>query len=494
MNVRTARPWGRSPAGYLLPLLTIPLLTLLLFPLREGLSKTTVALIFLLPVLINTTYGGLVPGIFTAFAAFLAYNYFFLQPYYTFIVHESQDLVALVIFLIVAVLISQLVGQAKKNLAESMIRERELTHLYELSLALSGANDVKEIAAVIATQALDLFQASTVRVRVYPALGVGEHSVQVPSAEGKPEGLPRLSSALATARGSLGEIQIWRGGGEEDASQARILQTFASQGALAIERALLVESETRAKVLEESDRLKTALLSSVSHELRSPLATIKAAITSLMNDQVSWQAGARKDLLAAVDEETDLLNRLVGNLLDMSRIETGALRPDRQWNILSEIVDGVVGRMHRTLKDHRLNIEIPEDIPLVPVDYIQMEQVFANLLSNSAKYAPKGTTIELVAELAGPRRDLPEGELLVRVKNEGPQIPLGNLERIFDKFSRLVESEKVSGTGLGLSICKGIVEAHGGRIWAENLERGIAFNFTLPLTLDGARPPVIEME
>jgi two-component system sensor histidine kinase KdpD len=299
---------------------------------------------------------------------------------------------------------------------------------------------------------------------------------------------------LATARGSLGEIQIWRGGGEEDASQARILQTFASQGALAIERALLVESETRAKVLEESDRLKTALLSSVSHELRSPLATIKAAITSLMNDQVSWQAGARKDLLVAVDEETDLLNRLVGNLLDMSRIETGALRPDRQWNILSEIVDGVVGRMHRTLKDHRLNIEIPEDIPLVPVDYIQMEQVFANLLSNSAKYAPKGTTIELVAELAGPRRDLPEGELLVRVKNEGPQIPLGNLERIFDKFSRLVESEKVSGTGLGLSICKGIVEAHGGRIWAENLERGIAFNFTLPLTLDGARPPVIEME
>jgi two-component system sensor histidine kinase KdpD len=240
--------------------------------------------------------------------------------------------------------------------------------------------------------------------------------------------------------------------------------------------------------------LKTALLSSVSHELRSPLATIKAAITSLMNDQVSWQAGARKDLLVAVDEETDLLNRLVGNLLDMSRIETGALRPDRQWNILSEIVDGVVGRMHRTLKDHRLNIEIPEDIPLVPVDYIQMEQVFANLLSNSAKYAPKGTTIELVAELAGPRRDLPEGELLVRVKNEGPQIPLGNLERIFDKFSRLVESEKVSGTGLGLSICKGIVEAHGGRIWAENLERGIAFNFTLPLTLDGARPPVIEME
>jgi two-component system, OmpR family, sensor histidine kinase KdpD len=487
MKVPAERSRGRTLADYLILLATIPMVTLILYQLRAGLSTTTVALIFLLPVLINTTYGGLVPGILTAFAAFLAYNYFFLQPYYTFIVHESQDIVALVIFLVVAILISQLVGQAKKNLAESMNRERELSHLYELSLAITGVNDVKEIAEVIATQALDLFQASTVRVKVYLTFGEGEHIVQIPSPDGITEGPPRLSTALATARGNLGEIQIWRGGGDDSASQERILRTFASQGALAIERAALVESETRAKVLEESDRLKTALLSSVSHELRSPLATIKAAITSLLTDQVAWQEEARKDLLTAVDEETDLLNRLVGNLLDMSRIETGALRPNRQWNILSEIVDGVAGRMHRLLKNHRLKIDIPEDIPLVPVDYVQMEQVFTNLLSNSAKYAPKGSTIELAASTLA-------GELLVRMKNEGPQIPPANLERIFDKFSRLTESEKVSGTGLGLSICKGIVEAHGGRIWAENLDRGIVFIFTLPLTLDGVRPPVIEME
>lgn len=466
---------------------TVPLVVFILFPLREGLSTTTVALIFLLPVLINTTYGGLAAGIFTAFAAFLAYNFFFLQPYYTFIVHESQDIVALVIFLVVAVLISQLVGQAKKSLAESMERERELSHLYEFSLALTGLNDVKEIAGVIAAQAFELFQASTVRVKVQTMNGEGPYFVQVPAQGENPEAPPRLSSALATARGSLGEIQIWRASGQEQASQERILQTFASQGALAIERAALVAAETRAKVLEESDRLKTALLSSISHELRSPLATIKAAITSLLNEQLTWEESARQDLLAAVDEETDLLNRLVGNLLDMSRIETGALRPNRQWNILAEIVDGVAGRMHRLLKDHRLKIDIPEDIPLVPVDYVQMEQVFTNLLSNSAKYAPKGSTIELSATIQGE-------ELLVGVKNEGPQIPPANLERIFDKFSRLTESGKVSGTGLGLSICKGIIEAHGGRIWAENLDRGIAFKFTLPLTLDGMRPPVIEME
>jgi len=494
MNEQTHHSRNRSPVYYLLPIATIPLVTLLLFPLRGDLSTTTVALIFLLPVLINTTYWGLVPGILTALAAFLAYNYFFLQPYYTFIVHESQDIVALVIFLVVAILISQLVGQAKKNLAESMKRERELTHLYELSLALTGVNNVKEIASVIAAQALEMFQASMVRVRVYPIFGEAEHLVQAPSPDPVPEGSPKLSSALVTARGGLGEIQIWRGDGVDGASQERILRTFASQGALAIERAALVESETRAKVLEESDRLKTALLSSVSHELRSPLATIKAAITSLLNDQVGWEEKARKDLLTAVDEETDLLNRLVGNLLDMSRIETGALRPDRQWNILSEIVDGVAGRMHRMLKDHELKIDIPEDIPLVPVDYVQMEQVFTNLLSNSAKYAPKGSTIGLTAEMARSDSDLSAGELLVQVTNEGPQITPLNLERIFDKFSRLTEAEKVSSTGLGLSICKGIIEAHGGRIWAENRERGIAFKFTLPLTLDGIQPPVIETE
>jgi two-component system sensor histidine kinase KdpD len=487
MNALTLRPKDRSLRGYLLPLVTIPLVVLILFPLRASLNTTTVALIFLLPVLINTTYGGLAPGILTALAAFLAYNYFFLRPYYTFIVHESQDILTLVVFLAVAVLISQLVGQARKNLAESRDRERELSHLYELSLALTGANDVKEITAVIAGQALELFQAGTVCVRVRSAFGNGEHLVLAPPAGIFPEEPPWLSSSLETARGSLGEIRIWREGEAGGEPPERILRTFASQGALAIERAMLVESETRAKVLEESDRLKTALLSSVSHELRTPLATIKAAITSLMNDQVAWDEGARQDLLAAVDEETDLLNRLVGNLLDMSRIETGALQPNRQWNILSEIVDGVAGRMHRLLKDHRLAIDIPEEIPLVPVDYVQIEQVFTNLLSNSVKYAPPGSMIELEAAVQG-------GELLVQVRNEGPQIPPANLERIFDKFSRLTESGKVSGTGLGLSICKGIVEAHGGRIWAENLERGIAFNFTLPLILDGVGPPVIEME
>jgi two-component system sensor histidine kinase KdpD len=228
------------------------------------------------------------------------------------------------------------------------------------------------------------------------------------------------------------------------------------------------------------------LLSSVSHELRTPLSTIKAATTSLIGDEIPWEAPARTDLLSVVDEETDYLNYLVGNLLDMSRIEAGALKPKRQWNVLSEIVEGVLARLHRTLSGFTLDIRIPDDLPVVPVDYSQMEQVFVNLLNNAAKYAPQGSTIQLEAGLQD------ENTALVSVTNEGPQVTPGHLDRIFDKFYRITEPEKVSGTGLGLSICKGIIEAHGGRIWAE-CSRWVAFRFTLPLVWMGA-PPHIEAE
>jgi two-component system sensor histidine kinase KdpD len=293
---------------------------------------------------------------------------------------------------------------------------------------------------------------------------------------------------LQTARGLLGEIHLWRADTELHPAEERLLHTFASQGAMALERAWLTQAETRAKVLEESDHLKSALLSSVSHELRSPLATIKASITSLRSSNVQWSSPAREDLLASVDDETDHLNRLVGNLLDMSRIESGALKPQRQWNLLSEIIGGIISRMRLTTEQHRLDVNLPEDLPLVPVDYVQMEQVFDNLISNSLKYAPPNTTIHISASKQE------DGTLLVTVRNQGPHVPQEHLDRIFDKFYRVTDADRVTGTGLGLSICKGIIAAHGGRIWAENLPDGFAFNFTIPLTLDGTPPPSLPVE
>jgi len=172
----------------------------------------------------------------------------------------------------------------------------------------------------------------------------------------------------------------------------------------------------------------------------------------------------------------------------MSKIESGAMKPNRQWNLLYEIVDHAAVRMQRALENHQLRVEIPEDLPLIPVDYVQIEQVFINLISNSTKYAPEDSEILIRASV--PEQD----SLLVQVTNQGPPVVPEHLARIFDKFYRVTNAEKVSGTGLGLSICKGIIESHGGKIWAENLDEGFTFGFTLPLTWEGVNPPFVESD
>jgi two-component system, OmpR family, sensor histidine kinase KdpD len=471
--------------GFGLALVPISILTAVLFLLRENLNTSTVTLLFLIPVMISTSLWGLFPGVFSAFAAFLAYNYFFLQPYYTFIVHESQDIIALLIFLAVAVFNSQLVARARSGLAAAVARETETTRLYELGLDLAGAGSLAEIASVLARKTADTVNVSHLQVSIDPIYSEPAFNLSIPD-NTAPDDTPDIIIPLETVRISLGEIRVWLNAPTLTPGEERLLRAFAAQGTLALERTALAHTETRARVLEESDRLKSALLSSVTHELRTPLATIKAATTSLISDEIPWEAPARYDLLSVVDEETDYLNYLVGNLLDMSRIEAGALKPNRHWNILSEIVDGVLTRLHRTLSGFTLDIQISDDLPVVPVDYSQMEQVFVNLLNNATKYAPQGSTIHLEANL------LDEDTARISVINEGPQVTPDHLDRIFDKFYRITEPEKVTGTGLGLSICKGIVEAHGGRIWAENVVGGLAFHFTLPLRLDGNPPPHIE--
>ena len=250
----------------------------------------------------------------------------------------------------------------------------------------------------------------------------------------------------------------------------------------------LEQAEDRAKLLEESDRFKSSLLSSVSHDLRTPLATIKAAASSLRTGEIDWDSPARAELLAAIDDETDHLNMLVGNLLDMSRIESGALRPEQKWNVLLEIVQSVVRRMRRLAQGHPLLVEVPEDLPLVHVDFVLMGQVLTNLISNSLKFAPVDTPVRIHAAV----RDA--ANVLVQVSNQGPPVPEAHLRLIFDKFYRMTAGDRVTGTGLGLSICKGIVEAHGGTIWAENLPGGFSFNFTLPLPVEGEAPQDLPQE
>ncbi len=468
---------------YVLSFIAVACVTAIFFAIRDWLDTTLVALLYLIPLGMITAFWGLGPGITSALITFLALNYFFIQPYYTLAVHRPADVVILVVFLVVAVVISQLVGRIQASLAAATAREREATQLYELSTALAGLHNDRAIAQILAKQVHAVAQGEYVEVRVAGTQPFGFHLPEITS----PARPPELRVPIQAARGVLGEILLWRAEPDISSSEKRLLQTFASQGALALERAWLAQAESRARVLEESDRLKSAILSSVSHELRTPLSTIKAAASSLRSNEVGWDSAARPELIAQIDDEADHLNLLVGNLLDMSRIESGALKPKREWNILPEIVGSVLARMKHLAVEHTIEVDVPESLPLVPVDYVQMQQVFTNLVSNSLKYAPGNTIVRIHASVE-------DDSVHVQVSNQGPQVPPEHLDRIFDKFYRITAADRVTGTGLGLSICKGIIDAHGGHIWAENVEDGLAFNFTLPLTWDGARPPQLPPE
>lgn len=466
--------------------LVIAATTVLLQPFQSYLATQIIALLYLLPIMICTVLWGLTPGVLAGFSAFLAFNYFYIAPYNTLFVHQTQDVITLAIFLVVAVVISQLLGQAQSGIQLARSREWEATRMYELISALAGLKDIRSIARELASRSQETFDFDYVEVFVPARAGESALTAAVPGETPFPPP-PAATYPLQTARGVEGELRAWCSRPQLTAQETRLLEAFTSQGALAIERIRLTRGEYKARILEESDQLKSSLLNSVSHELRTPLSAIKAAVSSLRAGAVDWESDARHDLLSMIEEETDQLNALVGNLLDMSRIEAKALKPHQRWNDLEEIAGRVANKMRKQLAHHRLELNFPKDLPLVPTDFVMIEQVFTNLISNSIKYGPEGTRIAIEA--------CKEGEALhIKVANQGPPVPQEHLERIFDKFYRMRESENVTGTGLGLSICKGIVEEHGGRIWAENDPPWFVFHFTLPLTLDGSPPPVPQEE
>lgn len=464
---------------HLAAILCIAITTLLLRPFNPYFEIQIIALVYLLPVMICTVLWGLTPGVLAGVLAFLSFNYYFIQPYYTFQVHTSQDVITLLIFLVVAIVMSQLIGQEKEAVRLARSREWEATRMYELTSTLASLQDGEQIAKALADVSLETFPVNQVEVQIgsYPKSSGPIISMPNPS----PEIPPSREIVLKTARGVEGELRVWFTQDKLSTEEERLLEMFSSQGALSLERIRLLKSETKAKILEESDQLKSSLLNSVSHELRTPLSAIKASVSFLRQGALEWNSDASQELLATIEEETDQLNQLVGNLLDMSRIESGALKPQKRWNSIEEIAMSVVLKMRKRVQNHQINIDFPESLPLVPSDYVQIGQVFMNLISNGIKYAPEGTEIQLKAAAAA-------DTLTVSVANQGPPVPEEHLQQIFEKFHRITQAEKVTGTGLGLSICKGIIEAHGGKIWAENQPGWFVIYFTLPLTLNGQRP------
>ncbi|MFW5942067.1 MAG: sensor histidine kinase [Chloroflexota bacterium] len=267
--------------------------------------------------------------------------------------------------------------------------------------------------------------------------------------------------------------------------QARAAQRREAQTAALYERNReLAEEARQAQLHQETEELQAALLNSISHDLRTPLATITGALSSLRDDYALLDEGARRELLDNAYEEAERLNRLVGNLLDMTRLEAGALRISKQLAEIEDVIGAALVQLSTRLGDRPMVIDTPKGMPPAPVDFALMVQVFVNLLDNAHKYAPAGTAIEICARGGG-------DELLVEVADRGPGIPSEQLERVFDKFVRLQEREDAGGTGLGLSISRGIVEAHGGRLWARNREGGGAV-LTVELPLETDHEPLTE--
>src|SRR5262249_50275866 len=376
-------------------------------------------------------------------------NFFFVEPLYVLTVANPQDVVRLISFLIAALLASSLAGLVRLQNEQLGQRAAELESLYALSQAISAAVDLNQILPTIATTTVALLHVAGCTLTV-EAQGTARVFRVPPSGMDAAKSMDAIAAPLRVDERVLGSIEVQPHAQQVlYAPERRLLATLASQAALVVERGRMASQAAEAQALVASDRLKSALLSSVSHDLRTPLVAIKGIATALRQRDVPWNSVVGEQMLDTLTEEADRLNRLVGNLLDMSRIEGGALNPARQWEDISEIVGGVLSRMRPQFHGRQLAVNIPEDLPLVWANAALIDQVLTNLIENALKYTPDQAPITISAEVC-------DTDLWVAVADQGPGITADALPHIFDKFFRVTGPEQhADGTGLGLAICKG---------------------------------------
>ena len=484
--MNTTRAWS-AQQRYALSVGSVVVATLILTQL-PSLHETNIALLYLLVVLISATTVGLIPAILASLLAFLTLNYFFVLPLHTFFVSDPQDLVRLLTFLAVSIITSSLAGRAREQADTAQRSASELTTLLSLSQTLSAEVTLERTLPLVAQTTMHVLNVPACSVLLYDANGRLAERATV----GAPPTLAtrNVDTFLRIGPRVLGVLRVVLRSLHEPLTRAEQerLEAIATQAVLVLERARLVDEAGQARALAESERVKATLFSSISHDLRTPLAVIKGAVTNLLDDSVVWDPPAQRDLLNAVDEESDRLNRLVGNLLEMSRIEAGAPYPARSWHDIGELATNVVARLKPQLAGRAVTIDLPDDLPAVHISYMQIDQVLTNLLENAARYTPAETPIRIQTHVKPTMIE-------VEVRDWGPGVPQGMLARIFEKFVRAADPERhADGSGLGLAICKGIIELHGGRMWAENMtDSGAQFVFTLPLAepTAGPRMPIL---
>jgi two-component system sensor histidine kinase KdpD len=443
---------------------------------------------------------GLWPSMFATVCASLSYNFFFLPPIYTFTIIEPTNIAAFLLFTIVALIASSLAGRGQHQTTAAHERIRSVESLYAFSRKLAGAGALDDVLWATAYQI-----ASMLKVRVvlllpdggsialkggYPpedtldegdlaaARWVWENNRPAGRDSDTLPGAKWLFLPMRTGRGAVGILGITRDdtGVLLRSEQRRLLDALADQGALAIERVHLVEDIDRVKRTAETDRLRSALLTSISHDLKTPLAAVLGAASALRDLAGSLDNASKSELLATIIDESERLNRFIANLLDMTKLESGAIVPNAAPHAVGEIVDGALRRASKILARHRVEVDLRPGLPMIAVDAVLFEQALFNLLDNAAKYAPASTTVTI-------RGWRDEAGVRLQVLDEGDGIPEGDLERIFDKFYRAQKGDQVrAGTGLGLAISRGFVEALRGKITAANRadRTGASFIITLP--------------
>ncbi len=498
------RPWRR----YAWALVLVAATTLLGKPLALLLQPANLVMLYLVAVVVAAVYLGRGPSILTAVLSVFAFDFFFVPPQLTFAVSDTQYLLTFVGLLVVGVVISSLAVQAHEQAESAQSRERQTAELYGLSRDLTTALGLPAIERAVIRHVEQTFGREAVMLMPDPddseaglrpeAASAGfqldDHELTVADwvyRHGEPAGrgtdtLPAAKlryQPLKTARGVLGVLGV-RGPESPEPQltleQQRLVDSFASQAALALERTQLAEQARRAQVLEATDKLQTALLNSISHDLRTPLVSITGALSTLEEDDSALDSATRRGLIENAREEAERLNRLVGNLLDMTRLEAGAVKVRREPADVQDLVGSALAQLGARLEGHPVAVHIPEDMPLVPLDFVLMVQVLYNLLDNALKYSPPDAPIDVSARLAGDRLEL-------TVADRGVGIPPADLAFVFDKFYRVQRRGADTGTGLGLSICKGIVEAHGGKIHADNRPGGGAIlTLWLPAAIEPA--------
>jgi len=448
----------------------------------------SVSLTFLMAVLGSAVAWGLLPSLFASVLSVLAYNFFFLEPRYTLTVADPANVVALFFFLTVAIIVSNLTAATRRQIVTARLRAKTTAELYAFSRKVAGIGALDDLLWATAYQISSMLKLRTVLllpmkdgeglevVSGYPpedqlgsadmaaARWTWEHNRPAGRGADTLPGGKRLFLPLRTESGPVGVLGIDRDapGPLLTPDDRRLLDALCDQAAVAIERIALAKGLDEARVLAETERLRAALLTSISHDLRTPLASILGTVSSLRSFPERYGVAEREELLSTLQDEAERLNRFVSNLLDMTRIESGAIELRLELIDVAEIVGAALQRAGNVLAGHRVELAIEPELPMLRLDAVLFDQVLFNLLDNAAKYSPAGSRIDI--------RATRDGELVeIEVVDEGPGIPSADFERIFDKFYRVhAQDRRRAGTGLGLAICRGFVEALGGWIVARN--------------------------